>query len=269
MAAGHARVARWLLHDITHAVTDDEAAALCGQPKPARFPQLSASEAVAHARQELQALDPLPVRTEWSSYAINTADFPSHDDRSLWNEKHRSMATIIDRLGSTTVLDIGGNRGWFSQLAARAGAAVVTTDLDENSLNLLHTDTLANGLNIQPLLMDFGNPLPGYGHGNSRLVPALERLRSDLVLALAVVHHMVYKQSLRFEHIVSGLAGLSNKWLVVEFIAAEDVHVARWPKGRSGTRWRTSSWRSSNSSAPSSRSRPTSRTACCCCVRSE
>jgi hypothetical protein len=231
MAAGHARVARWLMHDNHQGITKATTAALCREPEPSATPKLTAIESLRQAQAELRSLKPLVAKTEWSTYWSGEGDFPDFDNQAGWNEKRRCIARLFQQLKPRTMLDIGSNRGWFSQLAARAGTAVLATDLDEQSLNLLHDDTVSNGLPIQPLLMDFGNPLPGYGINNCWLEPAMDRLKSDLVLALAVVHHMTHKQYLRFEQIVDGLAALSNRWVIVEFIAREDIHVARWPKG--------------------------------------
>ena len=232
MAAGHGRVARWLLHDHDRGVTAAEAAALCGRP-PDEAPPLpiSAAVALADARRALDQVAVAGPKTEWSTYFNDPGSFPDFHDPQHWTAKHRSVAGVLAERRPATLLDIGSNRGWFSQLAARAGTRVVATDLDEPALNLLCDDTAANHLPIHPLVMNFGDPLPGYGIDHAWTEPAFDRLRSDAVLALAVVHHMTHKQHLRFEHIASGLSALARDWAAVEFVAAEDEHVARWPKG--------------------------------------
>jgi hypothetical protein len=49
-----------------------------------------------------------------------------------------------------------------------------------------------------------------------------------MVLALALVHHLVFKQGRKFDYIVQALAAFSDKWLVVEFIPKEDRFVSEW-----------------------------------------
>jgi hypothetical protein len=231
IAAGHGHVARWLLHDYSRGASAEDAAALCGQPAPQPLPStavIPAADSLRSLRLELDAIQPVASRTEWSNYSAAPGSFPGFSPGPDWNQKHRTMHAILSKLKAADMLDIGANRGWFSQLAAHAGTQVLATDVDEQSLNLLHADTLANGLPIQPAFMDLANPFPGYGINNSGSAPALDRFQCDLVLALAVVHHVVARQYQPFELIVSALSALSRRWLVVEFIASEDEHVRRW-----------------------------------------
>jgi len=46
-----------------------------------------------------------------------------------------------------------------------------------------------------------------------------------MVLALALVHDLFFKQAMDFETIVSVLMAFARRWLVVEFIGAEDPSV--------------------------------------------
>jgi SAM-dependent methyltransferase len=169
-------------------------------------------------------------RTDWSSYYDGA--FPSFDPSPEWTPKQHSMCEVLRRTQPTTVLDIGSNRGWYAQLAAKMGAAVVAFDVDEPSVSRLYLDSKAAALPILPLLMSFANPTPGYGVCNEALAPATERLRCDLVVALALVHHLVFKQRLRFEQIVRGLSSFSSRWLLIEFIGPQDRYVREWMTDR-------------------------------------
>jgi hypothetical protein len=72
------------------------------------------------------------------------------------------------------------------------------------------------------------NPSPRCGIGDGVLESATERLQSDLVLALALVHHMVFKMHLNFDQIATGLAGYTLRTLIVEFPPPDDIHVRNW-----------------------------------------
>lgn len=164
-----------------------------------------------------------------------------------WLPKQRGVYEVLKRLKPATVLDIGANTGWFSILAARQNCQVVAMDNDEASMNLLFHRAKQEDLSILPLVMDFCkpsvdvDPFPGYEKDehsrNSRIpgeVPLLlsmeKRLKCDLVLALAIVHHLTLGKGLSLEAVVAQLAGLAEKHLVMEFVPKEDPLIVREPE---------------------------------------
>ena len=123
------------------------------------------------------------------------------------------------------MLDLGCNRGWCAQLAARGGAQVVGFDLDEPSVTKLFSDAVRERLNILPLVGDFRGLCPAMaGPG----IAPPERMRCDMVLALALVHNLLYSLDWPFDTILRNIAALTGKWLVIEFVGAEDVHMKGW-----------------------------------------
>jgi hypothetical protein len=126
------------------------------------------------------------------------------------------------------VLDIGSNRGWYSQLAALGGSQVVAFDVEETCITQLYCDAKENNLPILPLVMDLRNPSPAYGLCNQWFAPAIERLKCDMVFALALVHHLVFREHFNFEQIVDALSVFSKRWLLVEFIPSDDRYVREW-----------------------------------------
>jgi len=58
-------------------------------------------------------------------------------------------------------------------------------------------------------------------------IPA-ERIRTEMVLALGLVHHCVFKEWLRFDVIVKELSAYTQQWLLVEFVPPDDRHVSKW-----------------------------------------
>ena len=81
--------------------------------------------------------------------------------------------------------------------------------------------------NILPLILDFCRPTPPHGLVNS-YQDAITRLRAEMVFALAVTHHLVFKRNLSFEAIAKQLSEFTEKWLIVEFVPADDIHVSKW-----------------------------------------
>ena len=80
---------------------------------------------------------------------------------------------------------------------------------------------------ILPLVIDLTNPSAGIGWGNLERKSFLERCESvDLVLALALVHHLAIGNNLPFGHIAEVFKGL-GKYLIVEFVPKADSQVVR------------------------------------------
>jgi hypothetical protein len=75
---------------------------------------------------------------------------------------------------------------------------------------------------VLPLIMDIRDPSPARGLCGELCPPAWERLNCDLVLALAMVHHLALRSRLTFDHLVRLLKRFSKCYLLVEFVTAED-----------------------------------------------
>jgi SAM-dependent methyltransferase len=267
MARGHGRIARWLLHDYDQGVLNSDLVALVGKPplgakskrlvksclssikrrvpqsyRPAlrkgfalfksTLPKIEPKtnqpkyDFLQQVRREVEAITLPTERTEWSDYYDR--EFPSFSPSSDWTPKHHNVFSVLSELRPSTVLDIGSNRGWYSQMAAHLGINAVAFDVDEACAAQLFNEAKEKDLPILPLVMDFRNPSPGYGLCNNWLAPATQRLKCDLVMALALVHHLVFKRQLNFEQIVDGLSVFADRWLLVEFVPREDKYVSEW-----------------------------------------
>ena len=79
---------------------------------------------------------------------------------------------------------------------------------------------------ILPLLGDVADPSPGLGWLGRERLPLEERGSPDLVLALALVHHLVIGRTIPMHALVDWFAGLGGE-LVVELPDPEDEMVRR------------------------------------------
>lgn len=181
-------------------------------------------EALSFVRDQVSALEMPFDKTAWSDYCLEEVDVTQRDS---WMVKRQSAFQAITRCAPATVLDVGANTGWFSKLAALHRSKVVATDVDETCISRLYLNREARALGILPLMMDARRPPQPYGI-ELRCPAATERLKCEMVIALAIIHHLVFKQKVRFEEFVSSLSALTTKWLLVEFIPREDKYVAKW-----------------------------------------
>lgn len=182
-------------------------------------------EFLLRLRQTVEELEIPELRTDWSNYYEGA--FPPWSPTPDWTPKHHAVVKVLSTRPSS-VLDLGANRGWYSQFAAMEGARVVAVDNDEGALTLLHRDLRGADIDVLPIFMDFKDPSPGRGVGNRIFLPATDRLQCELVMALALVHHLVFKNRLTFDHITDGLASFTTSRVLVEFIPPSDEYVKPW-----------------------------------------
>ncbi len=153
--------------------------------------------------------------SHWSGYYEQTKD-------DVLKLKLDTVTRVLGELRPSTVLDIGCNVGLFSRAAASSGASVVAFDMDGDCINRLHGQTLSEGLNILPLIMNVLDPSPGMGWRGRQYSPAQERFKCDLVLALALIHHMVFTGGQDFDRAIQSIKDFQLKWLVIEFVDLSD-----------------------------------------------
>lgn len=159
-------------------------------------------------------------RSRWTEYY---GDIETFFRPESFNPKQAAVARILDECRPKTVVDIGCNRGGYSIIAARLGARVTSFDTDEESVGLLYELVRKENLNVLPLVMDVVNPSPACGWRAMEYPPAPQRFRSEMVLALALIHHLAITQRQTFERIVPALADYAEKWLLTEFVPLDDL----------------------------------------------
>jgi hypothetical protein len=163
-------------------------------------------------------------RSTWSDYGDR-----SHYSADDLAAKERFVAAAVGAdAPDGLVLDLGANDGRFSRVALAAGArSVVAVDSDDVVVDRLYRDLRAAGeQRILPLVVDLADPSPGLGWRNRERPPFLERVRSQLTLCLAVVHHLALTNNVPLDEIVALLAGFGPS-LVVEFPHPEDPMASR------------------------------------------
>lgn len=171
------------------------------------------------------------VRTEtvWSEY------MRTHSYSEAGFQAKEALVREYLRLAEvSSVLDIGANTGHFSLLAAKEGARVVALDYDAACMGRLWRQASALGLDVLPLVMNVARPTPAVGWRNRENASFLDRAAGafDLVLLLAVVHHLLVTERVPLEELVDLTAELTRRWVVVEYVPPEDPMFRRIVRGR-------------------------------------
>lgn len=177
---------------------------------------------VGRMRKLVSGLDWEPERSEWSEYSQEHGY--DEEDFSL---KQRFVEEVLGRRQWQQVWDLGCNTGHFSKLAARAADYVIAMDIDHLAVERLYRELRDDGEErILPLVMNFAQPSPGLGWRGRERTSLLERSRPDLILCLAMIHHLVLSANIPVPEALGLLTSL-GKELVIEFPTREDPMVKK------------------------------------------
>ena len=110
-------------------------------------------------------------------------------------------------------------------MAAQQGISVTAFDTNEASLDMLYRLAKSKNLKILPLIMDVTNPSPSAGWRSMQYPAAIGRLQAEGALALTLVHTLAITHLQSFARIVEEFSDYCEKWLITEFIPAEDPRV--------------------------------------------
>jgi ribosomal protein L11 methylase PrmA len=177
---------------------------------------------LASLRATVSKLDWAPAGTEWADYADHT----SYGEGATAS-KGQIVADRLAAAGGRIVWDLGANTGVYSRLAAAGGSDVLALDIDPAAVERNYRALRRDGTtNILPLVMDVADPSPGLGWSNRERAPLLERGRPDVVLALALVHHLAIGRNLPLPAIGELLARIAPD-VILEFVPKEDPMVRR------------------------------------------
>ena len=189
-----------------------EAKALFGDDPT--FPLSNRQTWLQHARDWVASLQFGSLNTTWKDY---------HSEQSLSEMSPRGpRAEVILRILAERqpkrVVDLGCNAGLYAFSAARLGAQVCATDFDEAAVDRLYLTARSKAANfaLATVVRDVTSAR------SQQTYP----LQGDLVLALALTHHLAISQKFPFSVIGERLASYSTEALVTEFM----------PNGLGGTR---------------------------------
>jgi ribosomal protein L11 methylase PrmA len=160
-----------------------------------------------------------------------------YDERTPYEEaeeeaKRAFVAGYVERRGPGELLDLGCNTGRYSELALATGAGrVIGIDTDEDALEMAVARADERRLEFLPIRMDVMNQSPRQGWAEREWQGLADRVRSDGVLALAFLHHLVIGRNVPLSRAVEWLVALAPSG-VVEFVPKQDPMVLRMLRDR-------------------------------------
>jgi hypothetical protein len=194
------------------------------QPKSAgKKPQISElgmRGIIDSLRSTVKKLQYRPDGTEWGDYYENT----NYSDNAF-TAKSKTVTAMIAAVGPKVVWDVGANDGMFSRLAAEQGIETVAFDIDPAAVEKNYRRMKAKKeTTLLPLVLDVTNPSPGLGWAGEERSTIEARGPADLVMALALVHHLAISNNVPLEMIADYLVRLGPN-LIVEFVPKSDSQV--------------------------------------------
>ena len=163
-----------------------------------------------------------PRGTEWGKYY----DITNYSE-AAFEHKKQLVGEWTQRLQPSLVWDLGANNGVFSRVAGATGAYVVSFDMDPAAVEQNYQmSQKTNEQNVLPLLLDLTNPSPAIGWANRERDSLTERGPADLVLALALIHHLAISNNVPLFQLAEFFARI-GKSLIIEFVPKSDSQVQK------------------------------------------
>ncbi|OGR90018.1 MAG: hypothetical protein A2992_00505 [Elusimicrobia bacterium RIFCSPLOWO2_01_FULL_59_12] len=159
-------------------------------------------------------------QSTWSGYASNC-----HYDPTDAAKKKDFVRDVVAARTWNLVWDLGCNTGTFSRLAAERARYVIALDADHLAVERFYQELKREGNpTILPLVGNLADPSPDLGWQHQERKRLIARGRPDLVLCLALVHHLVIAANIPMSELLDWLAELGAD-LVIEFVTREDPMV--------------------------------------------
>ena len=161
-----------------------------------------------------------PQQSTWSDYLKC-----GHYEASDAAQKREFVRGVAGLRQWNLAWDIGCNVGVFSRIVAERAQSVVAMDADHLAIDKLYQALKSEKVpNILPLIVNVTDPSPNLGWRNMERKRINERGNPDLVLALALIHHVVIGGNIPMAEFVQWLRDLGGD-LVIEFVTRQDPMV--------------------------------------------
>jgi hypothetical protein len=172
-------------------------------------------------RRTISGLEWQPTGTEWADYdAGGSLDAAS-------SAKDAIVRSMLEAAGGIVVWDLGANVGRHAAIGASLGRRVVAWDRDPAAVERHYRSVRERGEEtILPLIVDLANPSPAIGWGLAERTSFVDRADADVVLALALVHHLAIARNVPLARIADLFARLGRN-AIVEWVGRDDRMVRR------------------------------------------
>jgi len=170
----------------------------------------------------VKSLNVKTIQTEWTDYYQD-----NNYTQASFEAKRQLVRSFIEQVQPKQVWDLGGNTGEFSRAASELQIPTVCFDIDPGAVQQNYDLVKANKEKFMlPLCMDLTNPSPDLGWHNAERESMQARGPVDLVMALALIHHLAISNNVPLLDVADYFADL-GEYLIIEFVPKSDSQVKR------------------------------------------
>lgn len=131
------------------------------------------------------------------------------------SDRFKKIACLIADLNLSISCELAANEGLFTEYLLENDyiKTGISIDYDLNAVNQMYNRVKNKNINIIPIL---SNPFfPTYNCFNSSVT---NRLSGEIVIALAVTHHLILTQKMSLDFILNSLIKYTTKYICIEFM---------------------------------------------------
>lgn len=170
----------------------------------------------------VRGLNVKTIQTEWTDYYQD-----NNYTKKSFEAKRQLVKSYIEKVNPKHVWDLGGNTGEFSRAASDLQIPTVCFDIDPGAVQQNYDLVKKNKEKFMlPLRMDLTNPSPDLGWHNAERESMQSRGPVDLVMALALIHHLAISNNVPLVDVADYFADL-GEYLIIEFVPKSDSQVKR------------------------------------------
>lgn len=169
-------------------------------------------DSTEEVRKKIELMHSKKILTEWSGYHQENYLKPS---TSILTYRFSKVLEIIKEYENeiVTAIDLAGNEGIFTEILLQYTSIkrIILTDFDNNVIDYAFNKFKNYKDNrISTAVLNFIFTL--------NILDTSKRFKSDLVVALAVTHHLMLTQKYSLDVILERLLLYSNRYVLVEFM---------------------------------------------------
>ncbi len=211
-----------LFHIHTHAKAQAKHGASGVGAKQQRISKRALVGIIDSLEQTIRGLKWNPAGTEWGEYYTFT-----NYQKAAFKRKMDYLESYIKATKPKTVWDLGANTGVFSRIAAKRSDSVIAFDIDPAAVEKHYLKLKdSNDIKITPLVQDLTNPSSSIGWAGVERLSLADRGPADVVMALALVHHLRIGNNVPLISIADYLSKLGDK-LIIEYVPKNDSQVRK------------------------------------------
>ena len=162
-------------------------------------------------RQRIKPLLVPATKTEWEGY--HDANYFVTGEVS---QRFNRIMQILSDVSWETAVDVAGNSGFFTELLARRfpDARFLCLDYDSRAIESQYCRIRGNNDISDRITTGMVNLM----YPECRLLQLENRVRADLVLALALTHHLLLRQNADINIILQLFGRITRRYLAIEFM---------------------------------------------------